>query len=78
MSVAPILPLAFGLAGAGASLLKGKPKPPKPVLQPTKDVAADRANQRDQLSRRRGSGANELLGPLGAEASAGGKTSLGT
>lgn len=78
MSAAAILPAAFGLVGAGASMLMNKPKAPSPVLQPTKDEAADRANQRDQLSRRRGSGANELLGPLGAEASAGGKTSLGT
>lgn len=75
MSVAKGL---FGLLGSGAaSLLGGKKKPPKPLLQPTVDQAARDAQSRDVLSKRRGAAANAILGAKGAESSAG-KMRLGT
>jgi hypothetical protein len=53
--------------------LIGKPKAPKlPGMTPvaTRDDAADAQARDDEIRRRRGSAANMLLGPQGAEADA--------
>lgn len=60
------------VVGAATSLFT--PKAPKiPGAQPTatRDDAADAVARDDELRRRRGSAANLLLGPSGAEAQAG-------
>ena len=59
-----------------ASLFVKKPKAPAPTIQPRRDTAAEAAANRDVISKRRGAGANQLTGKLGAESGAG-KTSLG-
>lgn len=61
----------------GALLFGKKPKAPIPTIQPRTDTAADMAANRDMISRRRGAGANQLTGRLGAESAAGGKNQLG-
>lgn len=66
--ISPVAGLLFG----GKSQ-----KAPAPQLQARTDSAADAANKRDLISKRRGAGANQLTGRLGAESSAGKKTSLG-
>lgn len=71
MKALPIISPLAAILGIGK-----KPKPPAPVLQPRTDTAAEMADQRDMLSKRRGAGANQLTGRLGAE-SAAGKTQLG-
>lgn len=61
-----------------AGLLFGKkPKAPAPQIQPRRDTAAEAAANRDLLSKRRGAGATQLTGKLGAESSAG-KMKLGS
>jgi hypothetical protein len=70
--------LAGGLLGAGLSQVM---KPPKPVAGPppvTRNMAAEAARESDALRRRRGAGANELVGRGAGEArSPGGKVLLG-
>lgn len=73
----PIISGVAGLVGAGASLILATKKPPAAPKAPTRNEAAEAAIERDRLSRRRGVGANLLLGATGAESSAG-KTTLGT
>ena len=70
------LPLLFGAAG---KLLFGSKKPaaPAPTIQARADTAAEAADKRDVLSKRRGAAANQLTGKLGAESKAGKKSSLG-
>lgn len=61
-----------------AGALFGKPKMPAPVPVATRDMAAENAASADELRRRRGAGANVLMGFTGAEpASAGAKALLG-
>ena len=55
---------------------KKKPKPVVPAMQPTVGPAASVAQSGDILSKRRGAGANAILGAKGAESSAG-KSRLG-
>lgn len=76
LETALIVSAVAATAASGASMLS-KPKVPKPTPQPTPNAAAEDALKRDQLARRRGPAANLLLGALGAESSAGKKTSLG-
>lgn len=54
-----------------------KPKVPKQTPTPTRNEAAEQAQKRDLLSRRRTPAADMLMGAGGAESSAGSKTSLG-
>lgn len=80
MAGAPLLafaPLAFGVAGTAATLLKSTPKPPKPLPQPTRAAAAEAAARSDRVARRRGVAANLITGAGGAESGAGTKTQLG-
>mgnify|MGYP001590452714 CR=1 FL=1 len=63
-------------AAAGAQALS-KPKVPKQTPTPTRNEAAEQAQKRDLLSRRRTPAADMLMGAGGAESSAGSKTSLG-
>lgn len=56
--------------------LKMKKPPPAPAM-PTRDDAADAAARQDELRRRRGSGADQVTGPSGAEAGKGAATLLG-
>lgn len=70
-----MIPMAIG--ALGAKMLSKKPKVPAPTLVPRTDSAADMAANRDMISRRRGAGANQLTGRLGAESAAGGKNQLG-
>lgn len=64
------------VGGVAGMLLGKKPKAPAALMQPTIDQAARDAQSRDLLSKRRGAGANAILGAKGAESSAG-KTRLG-
>lgn len=64
------------LSPVAGLLFGGKKKAPAPTIQPRTDTAADAAAKRDLISKRRGAGANQLTGKLGAESSAG-KTNLG-
>lgn len=64
------------VAAAGAQALS-KPKVPKATPTPTRNEAAEQAQRRDLLSRRRTPAADMLMGAGGAESSAGAKTSLG-
>lgn len=56
--------------------LKAAKLPPSPAM-PTRDDAADLAAQQDALRRRKGSGADRITGPAGAEAASGAATLLG-
>lgn len=68
---------AAGVAGTAATLLS-KPKQVQAPVIPTRNMAQERAQREDRVSRRRGVAANLLLGAQGAESSAGGKVALGT
>lgn len=52
-------------------LLKKKPKAPQVQAAPSRDDFEERDGVLQRLKRRRGSGANELLGASGAEATTG-------
>lgn len=61
--------------------LTKKPKPqvqPAPLPTPTRDDARSEAERRLELARRRGGAADIVTGAYGAEAPAGGKTTLGS
>ena len=66
----------IGAVSAGAQLLN-KPKIPKATPTPTVNQAAEEAQKRDVLSRRRTPAADMLMGVGGSESSTGAKTSLG-
>jgi hypothetical protein len=53
------------------------PHVPGPTPMPTRDDAADLAAREDQLRRRKGSAADQITGPKGAEAGSGAATLLG-
>jgi hypothetical protein len=55
-----------------------KPNVPQPSPVPTRDDAQDQANRQTELTRRRGGAADMATGAYGAEAGAGGKTTLGS
>ena len=78
MSTAAVL-IGAAVIGAGASAAQAlsKPKIPKAVPTPTVNQAAEAAQKRDVLSRRRTPAADMLMGTAGAESSTGAKTSLG-
>lgn len=54
------------------------PKIPSPTPIPTRDDARDAADRATELARRRGGAADIVTGAYGAEAGAGGKTTLGS
>ncbi|KQX19344.1 MULTISPECIES: hypothetical protein [unclassified Sphingomonas] len=61
-----------------SGMMFGKPKMAAPTPVATRDMAAENAAASDEIRRRRGAGANVLLGFGGAEAAtAGGKALLG-
>ncbi|MEA3053549.1 MAG: hypothetical protein QOG72_2452 [Sphingomonadales bacterium] len=64
---------------AATGMLDGPKKKalPAPLPTPTRDDARAELDQRDALRRRRG-GAADIVAGLGAEAGAGGKTTLGS
>lgn len=64
-------------AGASAAQLLSKPKAPKATPVPTVNKAAEDAQKRDMLARRRTPAADMLMGAGGAESSTGAKTALG-
>ena len=78
MSTAAVL-IGAAVIGAGASAAQAlsKLKMPKAVPTPTVNQAAEEAQKRDVLSRRRTPAADMLMGVGGAESSTGAKTSLG-
>jgi hypothetical protein len=53
------------------------PRVPQAAPPPTRDDAADLAARQDELRRRRGSAADIVTGPAGAEAAKGAATLLG-
>jgi hypothetical protein len=55
-----------------------KMKAPGPNKIPTRDDARDQADRVTELARRRGGAADIVTGAYGAEAGAGGKTTLGS
>lgn len=65
-TVAKVLIPAYG----AASLLKA-PKAPQVQMAPARDDVEERDSVLQRLRRRKGAGANELLGPGGAEAAIG-------
>tara|TARA_R100001129_G_scaffold136664_3_gene98056 strand:+ start:596 stop:814 length:219 start_codon:yes stop_codon:yes gene_type:complete len=69
-------PLTLLSPVAGVLFGRKKPKPSAPVLQPRVDTAAEAAQNRDLLSKRKGAAANQLTGKMGAESGTG-KTNLG-
>jgi hypothetical protein len=72
MKALPLISPLAAILGVGK-----KPKAPAPTIQARTDSAAEAAANRDLISQRRGAGANQLTGRLGAESRAGAKTQLG-
>jgi hypothetical protein len=60
----------------GCSRSRSRAQPARPI--PTRDDAQDAADKQRELARRRGGAADMVTGAYGAEAGAGGKTTLGS
>jgi len=67
----------IGAGGSVAAAAANKPKPLAPQAAPVRDDVEENASMLEKLRRRKGSGANELLGPGGAEAATPKPTMLG-
>ena len=72
VAAAPAIGAISGIIGAGATVaslaMRKTPKPLAPQPVATRDDAAAATQVDDALRRRRGSAADMLLGPAGAEA----------
>jgi hypothetical protein len=68
----------LAIAGVGKSSKKPAAQQPAPLPTATRDDAQTEVERRLELARRRGGAADVLTGSNGAEAGAGGKTTLGS